>query len=133
VVGKGGMRVRTFVHRIFIPAFLNPLIIFTVAFTTPLPAFALGLRPGSRKKSTNISISQISVTRIKLNPEERGEILCMSIITSADLDTSMVIFVRLPWQGIVYMPVEMVGSRAERVRSQIPDVDLIQLDTQTSA
>jgi len=56
----------------------------------------------------------------------------MSIITSADLDDSIVIFVRLPWQGIVYVPMEMVASRAERVRSQIPDVDLIQLDMQTS-
>ena len=57
----------------------------------------------------------------------------MSIITRADLDASMVMFLRLPWQGIVYIPVERVGSLADRVRSQIPDVDLIQLYIQSSA
>jgi hypothetical protein len=44
----------TFVHKTFIPAFRNPLIIFTVAFTTPLPAVAPGLNPGWRKKSSFI-------------------------------------------------------------------------------
>ena len=51
----------------------------------------------------------------------------MSIITNALLLASIVMFLRLPWHGIVYIPALVVGSRAERVRSQIPDVDLIQI------
>jgi hypothetical protein len=51
----------------------------------------------------------------------------MSIITNALLLASIVMFLRLPCHGMVYTPVLVVGSRAERVRSQIPDVDLIQL------
>lgn len=41
----------TFVHKTFMPAFLKPWIMLTVAFTTLLPAVAFELRPGWRKKS----------------------------------------------------------------------------------
>jgi hypothetical protein len=50
----------------------------------------------------------------------------MSIITKADLLASMAMDFRLPWHGMAYVLV--VGSRAERVRSQRPIVDLTQLE-----
>lgn len=60
--------------------------------------------------------------------KRKGEnLLCISIITNALLLASTTIFFLCPWHGIVYVPVLVVGSLAERVRSQIPVVDRIQL------
>jgi hypothetical protein len=63
----------------------------------------------------------------KWGGKPRKNELCISIITSALLLASTTIFFLLPWHGIVYVPVLVVGSLAERVRSQIPDVERIQL------
>jgi len=53
------------------------------------------------------------------------DVLCISMITNADLDGSIKICARSPLQGIVLGVV--TGSRSDLVRSQRPEAVLIQL------
>jgi hypothetical protein len=54
-----------------------------------------------------------------------GDVLCISIITKADLDGSIKICARLALQGIILVVV--TSSRSDLVRSQRPEAVLIQL------